>query len=71
MERSFSQMKQIETRLRNRINDQNLTYYLMRLVIEGPAHANFNEVLDIFKSNNSLIIYFPCVEENLLRDRES
>ena len=35
VERSFSQMKMIKTRLRNRLNDSNLTR-LMRIAIEGP-----------------------------------
>ncbi len=35
VERSFSHMKQIKTRLRNRINEQNLIH-TMRIAIEGP-----------------------------------
>ena len=51
VERYVSQMKQIKTRLHNRITDQNFIH-LMRLAIERPAHVNFNEVLDM----NNLII---------------
>ena len=37
VERSFSHMKQIKTRLRNRLNDANLSH-LMRIAIEGPDY---------------------------------
>ncbi len=50
VERSFSHMKMIKTRLRNHLSDENLTH-LMRIAIEGPdlSEVNFNEILDIFK----------------------
>ncbi len=50
VERSFSNMKMIKSRLRNRLSDENLTH-LMRIAIEGPdlSEVNFNEILDIFK----------------------
>ena len=53
VERSFSHMKQIKTRLRNRLNDANLTH-LMRIAVEGPelSSVNFNEVLEVFKEKN-------------------
>ena len=56
VERSFSQMKMIKTRLRNRLNDSNLTR-LMRIGIEGPElnSVNFAEILDIFKQKNRRI----------------
>ena len=56
VERSFSQMKMIKTRLRNRLSDLNLTR-LMRIAIEGPRLnlVNFNEILDIFKESNRRI----------------
>ena len=56
VERSFSQMKMIKTRLRNRLNDSNLTR-LMRIAIEGPElnSVNFAEILDIFKQKNRRI----------------
>ncbi len=56
VERSFSQMKNIKTRLRNRLNDTNLER-LMRIVIEGPEMklVNFDEVLNICKENNRCI----------------
>ncbi len=53
VERSFSHMKMIKTRLRNRLFDENLTH-LMRIAIEGPdlSEVNFSEILDIFKEKN-------------------
>lgn len=56
VERSFSQMKNIKTRLRNRLNDSNLER-LMRIAIEGPEmkFVNFDEVLNIFKEKNRRI----------------
>ena len=50
VERSFSQMKMIKTRLRNRLSDANLQH-LMRVAIEGPElkEVDFNEILEIFK----------------------
>ena len=50
VERSFSQMKMIKTRLRNRLNDTNLKR-LMRIAIESPemksCHEQFTIVLII------------------------
>ena len=56
VERSFSQMKMIKTRLRNRLNDTNLKR-LMRIAIEGPEMklVDFDEVLDVFRENNRRI----------------
>ena len=56
VERSFSQMKLVKTRLRSRINDHNLAR-LMRIATEGPelVHVDFNEILDIFKAQNHRI----------------
>ena len=56
MERSFSQMKLIKTRLRSRISDHNLAR-LMRIAIEGPelSVVDFNEILDVFKEKNRRI----------------
>ncbi len=56
VERSFSHMKMIKTRLRNRLSDENLIH-LMRIAIEGPdlSEVNFNEILDIFKQKNRRI----------------
>ena len=47
VERSFSQMKMIETRLRNRLTDVTLAQ-LMRTAIEGSDYTsvNFEEILD-------------------------
>ena len=44
----FSQMKQIKTRLRNRLADQNL-HQRMKIAIEGPELKDviFEEILDI------------------------
>ena len=57
VERTFSQMKLIKTRLRNRLSDSNLEH-LMKIVIEGPSISNvdFNEILDIFKQKNRRIL---------------
>ena len=41
VERSFSQMKFVKTRLRNRLSDINLAR-LMRIVIEGPDLTSLN-----------------------------
>ena len=56
VERSFSQMKLIKTRLRSRISDHNLAR-LMRIAIEGPelSVVDFNEILDVFKEKNRRI----------------
>ena len=53
VERSFSQMKMIKTRLRNRLSDENLAR-LMRIAIEGPEpeFVDFYSILDIFKQSN-------------------
>ena len=56
VERSFSQMKMIKTRLRNRLSDDNLAR-LMRIAIEGPdlEHVDFDRIFDIFKQSNRRI----------------
>ena len=50
VERSFSVMKMIKTRL---LSNENFTH-LMRIAFEGPdlREVNFNEILDIFKEKN-------------------
>ena len=57
VERSFSQMKLVKTRLRNRITDDNLAR-LMHIAIEGPEFTvvDFDKILDIFKEKNRRII---------------
>ena len=57
VERMFSQMKLIKTRLRNRLSDSNLEH-LMKIAIEGPniSNVDFNEILDIFKQKNRRIL---------------
>ena len=57
VERTFSQMKLIKTRLRNRLSDSNLEH-LIKIAIEGPSISNvdFNEILDIFKQKNRRIL---------------
>ena len=49
VEQTFSQMKLVKTRLRNRISDTNLAR-LMRIVIEGPelSSIDFNKIVDTF-----------------------
>ncbi len=56
VERSFSQMKMIKTRLRNRLSHGSLAQ-LMRIAIEGPdpTLVNFEEILEIFKESNHRI----------------
>ena len=56
VERSFSQMKMIKTRQRNRLTDVTLAQ-LMRTAIEGSDHTqvNFEEILEVFKQNNCRI----------------
>ncbi len=53
VERSFSQMKLIKTRLRSKLSDLNLEH-LMKIAIEGPnlSDVNFMEILHIFKEKN-------------------
>ena len=53
VERSFSDMKMIKTRLRNRLSDCNLSR-LMLIAIEGPElkEVNFEEILNVFKEKN-------------------
>ena len=53
VERSFSQMKLIKSRLRSCLSDTNLEH-LMKIAIEGPhlSDIDFNEILDIFKQKN-------------------
>ena len=60
VERSFSQMKLVKTRLRNRITDDNLAR-LMHIAIEGPelTVVDFDKVLDIFKEKNCRITVQP------------
>ena len=57
VERSFSQMKLVKTRLRNRVSDINLAR-LMRIAIEGPelTTINFNDILEVFKEKNRRIL---------------
>ena len=57
VERSFSQMKLVKTRLRNRVSDINLAR-LMRIAIEGPelTTINFNDILEVFKQKNRRIL---------------
>ena len=59
VERSFSQMKMVKTRLRSKLNDVNLAR-LMRIAIEGPqlSTTDFSNILDIFKEN--IILPFCC-----------
>ena len=51
VERSFSQMKMVKSRLHNRLSDDNLPRS-MRIAI-GPEleSVNFEEILDIFKES--------------------
>ena len=53
VERSFSEMKMIKTRLRNRLSDCNLSN-LMKIAVEGPQLESvcFEEILDVFNRKN-------------------
>ena len=53
VERSFSQMKTIKTRLCNRLADTTLAR-LMRIAIEGPelSDADFDKILEVFGEQN-------------------
>ena len=57
VERSFSEMKLVKTRLRNRLSDSNLSR-LMRIAIEGPelSSVDFNEILDVYMEHNRRIL---------------
>ena len=59
VERAFSQMQQIKTRLRNRLNDTNFSR-LMRIAFEGPelSAVNFIEVLEVFEENDCRIKFY-------------
>ena len=56
VERSFSYLKMIKSRLRSRLSDENLDR-LLRIAIEGSEleNVNFEEVLDILKLTNRRI----------------
>ena len=58
VERSFSQMKLIKTRLCSRLSHSNLEH-LMKIAIEGPqlTDVDFDEILDIFKQKNRRILF--------------
>ena len=58
VERSFSQMKLIKSRLGSRISDINLAR-LMHIAIEGPDSnsVDFNEILD----RNNIITGYLCI----------
>ena len=57
VERSFSQMKLIKTRLRNRLSHSNLEH-LMKIAIKGPqlTDDDFDGILDIIKQKNRRIL---------------
>ena len=53
VERSFSHLKVLKTRLHSRLSDCSVAQ-LMRISIEGPeiGAVEFEEILDIFKEHN-------------------
>ena len=58
VERSFSQMKLIKTRLRNRIGEKSLSY-LMKIAIESPAKLtdeDLENIIDVWKRQPRRII---------------
>ena len=56
VERSFTQMKLIKTRLRSRLSHLNLEP-LIKIAIIGPqlTGVDFGEILDIFKEKSILV----------------
>ena len=57
VERSFSQMKLIKTRLRSSLNDKSLSH-LMKIAIESPAEitdSHLEEVVDVWNRKNRKI----------------
>ena len=61
MERSFSHIKMIKTRLRSFLSYCSVAP-LMRILIEGPEidAVEFEEVLKIFKAHNHRILLRLC-----------
>ena len=57
VERSFSEMNLVKTRLRNRLSDSNLSR-LMRIAIGGPklSSVDFNGILDVYMEQNRRIL---------------
>ena len=57
VERSFSHLKMIKTRLRSRLSDCGVAQ-LMRIPIEGPEinAVEFEDILEIFKEHNHRIL---------------
>ena len=55
VECSFSQMKFVKTRLRNRLSDINLAR-LMRIVIEGPELTSVNFVKFWMYIKNKIVV---------------
>ena len=57
VERSFSQIKMIKTRLRNSLGDTNLSH-LMKIVIEPPqslSDEELQQIVDIWNRNSRRI----------------
>ena len=63
VERSFSQMKMIKTRLRNRLADTTLAR-LMRIATEGPelGDANFDKILEVFGEQNRRLKFWAATD---------
>ena len=61
MERSFSFLKMIKTRLCSHLSDCSVAQ-LMRILIEGPEidAVKFEEILEIFKEHNHRILLRLC-----------
>ena len=55
VERSFSQMKMIKTRLRNRLGERNLAH-LMRIAIETPEELPNEKIVDIWNRKPRRIV---------------
>ena len=63
VERSFSQMKMIETRLCNRLADTTLAQ-LMQIAIEGPelGDADFDKILEVFGERNWRLKFWAATD---------
>ena len=58
VERSFSQMKLIKTRLRSSLNDTSLSH-LMKITIESPdqlTDGNLDEIVEVWARKNRRIV---------------
>ena len=58
VERSFSQMKMIKTRLRNRMGEKSLSH-LIKISLESPERLRYSElenIVDVWNRKNGRIV---------------